>query len=88
MKVPSFSTTLARQRHDAEVEARQREYETTFNSGKKMIKFYLLAEVDDGLPPIKQEISAARHAAFTAFENVDPSCVSDNVVNIDSDVAD
>ena len=73
MKVPAFSTTMATQRHDAEVEARQREYDATFKNDKRMTKFYLVAEVDDGLPSIKQEISAVRHAAFTAFENVNPS---------------
>jgi hypothetical protein len=94
MKVPAFSTTMAQQRHDAEVEARQREYEATFRDGKRAARFYLVAEVDDGLPPIKQEISAIRHAAFTAFENVNPSYLfqpapkAESVMNIDSDVAD
>lgn len=38
-------------------------------------KFYLMADPEDGLPPIKQEISAERHAAMTAFEDMSPSVV-------------
>ena len=41
MKVPSFSTTLATQRYDAEVEARQREYDLAFTKRKKMPKQHL-----------------------------------------------
>ena len=89
MKVPAFSTTMAQQRHDAEVEARQREYDAAFRSDKAVTKFFLVAEVDDGLPPIKQEISLVRHRAFTLFEMADPSAPkAESVMNIDNDVAD
>lgn len=34
------------------------------------MKFYLEADPDDGLPPIRQEISAKHHHAYTAMENI------------------
>lgn len=52
-----------------------------------MAKFYLVADPEDGLPPIKQEISVRRHMALTAAENIDPSIEAEFAKSQDEAVA-